>query len=164
MINTIIAIVTLLITVVISVQALRIARGFQKNAPEWMDGFIEDKASGMLEAVMAPHPETGQNFIDVLAHRFGTGFRMSLMAQKSGDVRHVKGVKQKVFDAAIDNVPELKAAKMLAEKVGLGDLVNAEDAPILLEMAQKYGLLDGAKGMLGANPRGNNGQSMEWKI
>ncbi len=156
MFNTILAIATLILSAGVGLYALFIARGFQKKAPEWIDGFLEDKIS----LFMTPDPETGQNFVDSLAARFGKGFRMSLLAQKSGEARHQTMIENRVFAAAKERIPELQVGLAALDGLGLGDLATPENLPALYQVARKYGLLDGVFNKKAAN-RGNGG-STSW--
>lgn len=92
--------------------------------------------------------EEGNSFIDLLAARFGKGFRMSLLAQKSGEVRHQKMIENRVFEAIKDHNPEIKLALTALDKFGLGDLATPENMPALIQVANKYGLF----GVLGNTP------------
>jgi hypothetical protein len=90
--------------------------------------------------------------VDKISERFGKGFRMSLMAQKSGEVRHEAALEKRVFTAALDHSPELKVGMSVLEKLGLGDLATPENLPALLSLANKYGLF----GMLKGNSPGES--------
>ena len=115
---------------------LYIAFRVYRKAPPWVDDKIEN-----VMAVFLKPDEEGRNLVDQLADRFGKGFRMSLLAQKSGDVRHMKAIEGRVFEAVKENVPEIKVGLKLAEKFGLGDLVESpEDAFAVMQVLQKYGI------------------------
>ena len=73
---------------------------------------------------------------------------MSLLAQKSGEVRHQKAIENRVFQAVMDNSPEMKIGMKVLEQIGLGDLATPENLPALLQIVQKYNLF----GMLQGNP------------
>jgi len=97
--------------------------------------------------------EEGKNIVDYLAERFGKGFRMSLLAQKSGDARHEKMIENRVFEAALEKSPELKIGMKVMEEFGLGDLMTPENMPALLKIANKYGLF----GLVRGNSPGESG-------
>ena len=111
------------------------------RAPPWID----DKIEGILSTFLEPNEE-GKNLIDHLADRFGKGFRMSLLAQKSGEVRHTKAMENRVFKAVMDKSPEMKIGMKILEEFGLGDLATPENLPALLQIAQKYGLFSMVQG------------------
>jgi len=157
----IVAIMGLIITAVIGSYALLTARKIYRQAPLWVEPLIEnlpEKVDSVidrqLERAMAPDPKTGLNLIDMLAARFGKGFRMSLLAQKSGEARHENMIEKRVFSAAKDNIPELQLAMSAMEQFGLGDLATPENLPALLKVAQKYGLFGGG---LTGKPQNNGG-------
>jgi len=108
---------------------------------------------------LTPDPETGMNLVDSLAARFGKGFRMSLLAQKSGEARHEKMIENRVFAAAKEKIPELQLGLSALEQLGLGDLATPENLPALYRVAQKYGLLNLKEGV---NVSKNNGESTAW--
>lgn len=136
MFNEVIAITSL----ICALGALLLANRVYRKAPPWID----EKIEGIMGGFMEPDEE-GKNGIDRIAERFGTSFRMSLMAQKSGQVRHEKMIENRVFEAVKENSPEIKIALQVLEKVGLSDLATPENMPALLNLANKYGLF----GMMG---------------
>ena len=158
----IVAITGLIITAVIGSYALLTARKIYREAPPWVTEVVEDlpeKVDGVidrqLQRAMAPDPESGLNLIDMLAARFGKGFRMSLLAKKSGDARHESMIENRVFSAAKEQIPELQIGMAALEQFGLGDLATPENLPALYKIAQKYGLLGGG---LTGKPQNNGGQ------
>lgn len=157
----IVAVMGLIITAVIGGYALLTARKIYRQAPLWVDGLIEDlpeKVDGVidrqLERAMAPDPQSGMNLIDMLAARFGKGFRMSLLAKKSGDARHENMIENRVFEAAKEQIPELQIGIAALEQFGLGDLATPENLPALYKIAKKYGLLGGDSTGKGQNNGG----------
>ena len=168
-----------LLTVVLAAVNLGVAVFVLKNAhkmfnsqPKWLNSLIEntsetaldkinDFIDGKIEQFLLPD-ESGNNFVDLLAQRFGKGFRMSLMAQKSGEARHHKMIENRVFDALKQNSPELNLGLKALEQFGLGDLATPENLPALLQVAQKYGLFGSFINENKQN-RGNNGLRMAGK-
>lgn len=147
------------------------ARKIFKEPPSWLnkafEGSVEKVFDGAdvwlqdkVEQFLQVDPESGMSFVDALGAKLGTGFRMSLLAQKSADARHMKMVEGRVFDALKENSPEIQVGLQVLEKLGLDDLATPENLPALMQVAQKYGLF----GQLGAQPLqstgmlGNNGQ------
>jgi len=139
--------------VAIALYGFLLIRGLSKKAPTWvpellqnsvgkLDEVIENSVSNIITSTLTPDPESGLNLVDTLAARFGKGFRMSLLAQKSGQARHTKMIESRVFDAAKAKIPELQIGMQALESFGLGDLATPENIPALLGLAQKYGLLD----------------------
>ena len=126
-----------------AIGALTLAFRFYHNAPPWIDAKIENLLGTFLEP-----DEEGKNLVDHLADRFGRGFRMSLLAQKSGEVRHEKMLEKRVFEAVKSNSPELQLGLKALEQFGLGDLATPENLPALLALANKYNLF----GMMKGNP------------
>lgn len=130
---------------------MRIARGFQKKRPEWIDETVTE----YMETFLKPD-EQGNSLIDgiveKLAQRFGQGFRMSLMAQKSGEVRHHKAIEERVFKAVVDKSPEMKIGMKVLDELGLSDLATPENLPALLQIANKYGVF----GMFRGNSPGSS--------
>ena len=139
MLNTILTVLPLISTVVVLYLAFKIYR----NAPPWID----DKIEGLLATFFEPNEE-GKNLVDVVSERFGKGFRMSMLGQKSGEVRHTKAIEKRVFQAVMDKSPEMKIGMKVLEEFGLGDLATPENLPSLIQIANKYGLF----GMLKGNP------------
>lgn len=139
MLNTLIAVTSL----ILAIGALGLGLKFYRNAPPWIDNKIE----GLLSTFLEPD-EQGKNVVDYLADRFGKGFRMSLLAQKSGEVRHEKAIEKRVFQAVMDKSPEMKIGLKVLDEFGLGDLATPENLPALIQIANKYGLF----GMLKGNP------------
>ena len=148
----ILALLSLVSALVMGGLALNIARGFQKRRPVWIDDTIEE----YMETFLKPS-EAGisllDGVVDKVADRFGKGFRMSLMAQKSGEVRHEKAIEKRVFEAAMEKSPELKIGLKVLDEFGLGDLATPENLPALLKIANKYGLF----GMFQSNSPGEPG-------
>lgn len=151
MLNEVITVLLAVLNVGVALYVLINARRLFKKEPEWLNEFVEDKKVSVIEGAndfidqkiasfMAVDPETGVNFVDALAARFGKGFRMSLLAQKSGEARHTQMIENRVFDAMKDQSPELKLGLQALDKFGLGDLATPENLPALLQIAQKYGL------------------------
>jgi len=130
-----------LLSVISALTALFLAFRIYHKAPPWIDEKIEGLTSTFLEP-----DEEGKNIVDHLADRFGRGFRMSLLAQKSGDARHEKMIEGRVFEAALEKSPELKIGMKVMEEFGLGDLMTPENMPALLKLANKYGLFGMMKG------------------
>jgi hypothetical protein len=127
--------------------ALLLAFRIYRKAPPWID----EKIEGLMSTFLEPDEE-GKNIVDHLASRFGQGFRMSLLAQKSGEVRHEQAIEKRVFEAAVEKSPELKIGLKVLEEFGLGDLATPENLPALLKIANKYGLFS----MIGGNSPGKN--------
>jgi len=121
--------------------ALLLAFRIYRKAPPWID----EKIEGLTATFLQPDEE-GKNIVDYLAERFGKGFRMSLLAQKSGEVRHEAAIEKRVFEAALDKSPELKIGMKVLDELGLGDLATPENLPALLQIANKYGLFGFMKG------------------
>ena len=142
MLSVIIALTSLFSTFL----ALSLAFRVYRKAPPWID----EKIEGFLSTFLQPDEE-GKNLVDHLADRFGRGFRMSLLSQKSGEVRHEKMLEKRVFDAAMEKSPEMKIGMQVLDKLGLGDLATPENIPALFKLADKYGLL----GMLKGNSPGS---------
>lgn len=140
MLGEILALLSLFSALILGFSALKIARGFQKTRPQWIDSTIEE--------FLSPN-ENGQNIVDLLADRFGKGFRMSLLAGKSADTRHQQMVEGRVFDAAKQQIPELSLILKALDSFGLGDLATPEELPYLMRAAQKYGLFDMLSGLKG---------------
>lgn len=134
-------------SLVSALSLLFLAFQLYRKAPAWID----EKIEGVVATFLEPDAE-GHNIVDVIADRFGKGFRMSLLAQKSGDVRHEKMIENRVFEAAMDKSPELKLGMQVLDQLGLGDLATPENLPSLLQLANKYGLF----GMLKGNSPGEN--------
>jgi hypothetical protein len=89
---------------------------------------------------------------------------MSLLAQKSGEVRHMKAIEKRVFEAIKEKSPELKLALGALDKLGLGDLATPENLPALIQVANKYGLFGMFQGVQGkSNPQNGSGWS-EWRL
>jgi len=136
--------------------ALRIARGFQTHRPVWIDDTIEE----YMETFLKPG-EGGVSLldgvVDKVSERFGKGFRMSLLAQKSGEVRHEKGIEKRVFQAVMDKSPEMKIGMKVLEELGLDDLATPENMPALLSIAKKYGVFDMFGGLMKGNSPGESG-------
>ena len=149
MLNTVIAVTSLITTI----GALCLAFRLYRNAPPWIDEKIENTLGIFLE----PDKE-GRNLVDQLADRFGKGFRMSLLAQKSGEARHEKMLEGRVFKAVMDKSPELKIGMEALKQFGLGDLATPENLPALLSLANKYGLF----GMLKGNPSGGGSSPVSY--
>ena len=136
---------SLLSALVLGVSALRIARGFQRQRPVWIDDTVEE----YMETFLKPNNDgvsVVDGIVDKISQRFGQGFRMSLMAQKSGEVRHEAALEKRVFSAALEKSPELKIGMKVLEELGLGDLATPENLPALLSLANKYGLFGIFKG------------------
>ena len=122
--------------VITTVLMLYIAFKVYRKAPPWVD----EKIEGFVATFLEPD-EQGKNVVDQLAERFGKGFRMSLLAQKSGEVRHQKGIEKRVFQAIKENVPEVRLGIKAAESFGLGDLVEEpEDAMALMSVLKRFGI------------------------
>ena len=143
MLSTILACVSLMT----AFGALTLGFKFYRNAPPWIDEKIEN----VLGTFLKPDEE-GKNLVDHLADRFGKGFRMSLLAQRSGEVRHEKMIEGRVFEALKENSPELKIGLQALEQFGLGDLATPENLPALLAIAKKYGLFE-MSGIFKGNPK-----------
>lgn len=146
MFSEVIAVVSLISALILGLSALRIAKSFQSRRPAWIDETVEE----YMETFLAPNKEgvsVLDGVVEKIAERFGRGFRMSLMAQKSGEVRHTKAIENRVFEAVVDKSPEMKMAMKVLEQLGLDDLATPENMPALLQIANKYGLF----GMLGGN-------------
>jgi len=109
---------------------------FFHNEPVW----LEERIEGLLSTFFEPD-ENGKNMVDQIGARLGASIKGSFMGQRSGEVRHEKMLETRVFDAAVENIPELKIGMAALEKLGLGDIATAENAPALLGLAQKWGLL-----------------------
>jgi len=125
-----------LLSVFSALTALFLAFRIYRKAPPWIDEKIEGLTSTFLE----PDAE-GKNIVDYLAERFGKGFRMSLLAQKSGEVRHGKAIEKRVFDVIKEKVPEVRLGIKAAEQFGLGDLVeDPEDAMALMSVLKRFGI------------------------
>jgi len=118
--------------------ALLLAFRIYRKAPPWID----EKIEGLMSTFLEPDEE-GKNIVDHLGDRFGKGFRMSLLAQKSGDARHEKMIEKRVFSAAMEKSPELKIGMKVLSELGLDDLATPENLPALLQIANKYGLFSG---------------------
>ena len=121
--------------------ALLLAFRIYRKAPPWID----EKIEGIMGTFLEPDKE-GKNLVDYLADRFGKGFRMSLLAQKSGEARHEKAIEKRVFQAVVDKSPEMKIGLKVLDEFGLGDLATPENLPALLQIANKYGLFGLMKG------------------
>jgi len=116
--------------------ALLLAFRIYRKAPPWID----EKIEGVMGIFLEPDKE-GKNLVDRLADRFGTGFRMSLLAQKSGEARHGKAIQKRVFDAIKEKIPEVRLGIKAAEQFGLGDLVeDPEDAMALMGVLKRFGI------------------------
>jgi len=144
-----------LVSVISAISALLLALRIYRKAPPWID----DKIEGLTATFLEPDNE-GKTMVDYIADRFGQGFRMSLLAQKSGEVRHEKMIEKRVFTAAVDKIPELKIGMKVLDELGLGDLATPENMPALLQIANKYGLFNVLKGnspgkMLNPGSRGS---------
>jgi len=154
LISTIIAVSSLVSALVLGLSALRIARSFQRHRPAWIDETVEE----YMETFLKPNPDGDSlidGIVDKVSERFGKGFRMSLMAQKSGEVRHANMIEKRVFEAALDKSPELKIGMKVLDELGLGDLATPENLPALLQIANKYGLF----GLMKGNSPGESGHS-----
>jgi len=121
--------------------ALFLAVRIYRKAPPWID----EKIEGVMSTFLEPD-EDGKNIVDHLGDRFGRGFRMSLMAQKSGEVRHNKAIEERVFNAVVEKSPEMKLGMKVLDELGLGDLATPENLPALLQIAEKYGVFQMFKG------------------
>jgi len=130
--------------------ALLLAFRIYRKAPPWID----EKIEGLIGTFLEPDEE-GKNLVDHLGARFGQGFRMSLLAQKSGQVRHEKGIEKRVFQAVMDKSPEMKIGMKILEELGLDDLATPENMPALLSVAKKYGVFDMFGGFLKGNSPGS---------
>lgn len=151
MFSEVLAVVSLLSALILGLSALRIAKSFQSRRPVWIDETIEE----YLETFLTPNKEgvsVLDGIVEKVAARFGQGFRMSLMAQKSGEVRHNKAIENRVFEAVIDKSPEMKIAMKALEQLGLDDLATPENMPALIQIANKYGIF----GMLKGNSPGSS--------
>ena len=137
MINAVITVLSLLS----AFGALFLAFKIYRSAPPWIDEKIENLLGTFLE----PNEE-GKNLVDLLGERFGRSFRMSMLAQKSGEVRHNKAIEKRVFQAVVDKSPEMKIGLKVLDEFGLGDLATPENLPALLQIANKYGLFGMLKG------------------
>ena len=144
MLSEIIPIISIAVTCFVAIFALRT---FQKR-PVWIDETIDELMEGFLKP-----DEEGKNVVDHLAERFGKGFRMSLLAQKSGEARHQKMLENRVIGAVMDKSPELKLAMSALEQFGLEDIATPENMPALLNIARKYGLFEYAQGLTPVNPQ-----------
>jgi len=141
---------------VIALYLLKRASSLLKSEPEWLNDFVEDKKVSFMESLIG-EDENGNSFFDAAAQKFGQSLRMSLLAQKSGDVRHQNMIEGRVFDAVKENSPELKIGLKALEHFGLGDLATPENLPALMQVAQKWGLFGSFINKGGANPNRNNG-------
>jgi len=130
--------------------ALLLAFRIYRKAPPWID----EKIEGLTATFLQPDEE-GKNIVDYLAERFGKGFRMSLLAQKSGEVRHERAIEKRVFQAVVDKSPEMKIGLKVLDEFGLGDLATPENLPALLQIANKYGLFGSMKGNSPGESHGN---------
>lgn len=83
--------------------------------------------------------------------------RMSAMQEGSVDARHFNSVDEKVFEALKDSSPEARLVAGVLEQLGLGDMVNEQDLPYIM---QKYGHLLGMEQAQGNPSRG----SKSWKL
>jgi len=128
--------------------ALLLAFRIYRKAPPWID----EKIEGLTATFLQPDEE-GKNIVDYLAERFGKGFRMSLLAQKSGEVRHEAAIEKRVFQAVVDKSPEMKIGLKVLDEFGLGDLATPENLPALLQIANKFGLF----GLMKGNSPGESG-------
>jgi len=137
MLNLVLTVISLAITIIILTQAWN----FFHNEPPW----LEERIEGLLSTFFEPD-ENGQNMVDQIGARLGASIKGSFMGQKSGEVRHEKMLEKRVFTAAVENVPELKIGLAALDKLGLGDIATPENAPALLSLANKYGLLGFLKG------------------
>lgn len=163
MLNEGLAVVLAIVNGLIAVYVLINARKMFQSKPEWLSDVFEDADSWLqnkIEALVVPDAESGMSFIDALGARLGQGFRMSLLAQKSANVRHEKMIETRVFDALKNNSPELKIGLQALDQLGLGDLATPENLPALLQVAQKYGIFGQ---FLGQSPN-NGGQSPPTRI
>lgn len=102
------------------------------------------------EWLLASESEESPCNLDVLASRFASAMVGNLnrveAGMKSGEVRHLRAIDNRVLEAVKTNNPDIRVATRILEELGLGDLTeNQEDLKYVLE---KYG------GMLGM---GNNG-------
>ena len=142
-----------LLSVFSAVCALLLAFRIYRKAPPWID----EKIEGLMGTFLEPDKEgisLMDRIVDKLADRFGKGFRMSLLAQKSGQVRHEKGIEKRVFQAVMDKSPEMKIGMKVLEELGLDDLATPENMPALLSIAKKYGVFDMLGGVLKGNSPG----------
>jgi len=140
----------------IALYVLKRASAMFKSEPEWLNDFVEDKKISLMESFVN-EDENGNSFMDAVAQRFGQSLRMSLMAQKSGEVRKTKAIEGRVFEAVKENSPELKIGLKALEHFGLGDLATPENLPALMQVAQKWGLFGSFINRNDANPNRNNG-------
>lgn len=159
MLSDLLTVLLAVLNVGVAAYVLINARRMFTRKPVWLDDLFEDAdgwVSEKIKVMLTPDPESGMNFVDALADRFGKGFRMSLLAQKSGVARHEKMIEGRVFDALKENSPELQLGITALDKLGLGDLATPENMPALLKVAQKYGIFDGFladQGLQHQNPR-----------
>lgn len=108
-----------------------------RHRPVWIDELIEEGGDLLFKP-----DESGKSLIDHLAARFFQSAKMSLLAGRSGEVRHQKMIESRVFDALKDKSPELKLALSALDQFGLGDLATPENLPALITVANKYGLFN----------------------
>ena len=146
MYSVILPLISMGVTLCVAFFALRT---FQKR-PAWIEDTVDELMSGFLQV-----DEQGKNLVDHLAERFGKGFRMSLLAQKSGEARHEKMLENRIIGAMMDKSPELKIAMAGLKQFGLEDIATPENMPALLKLAHKYGLFGMSQGIQ-ANPSSNN--------
>jgi hypothetical protein len=135
--NTAIAVISLITTVVVLSMAWR----FFHNEPPWLEARID----GLLGTFFEPGPE-GTNLIDMIGERLGASIKGGLMGHKSGEARHEKMLEKRVFGAVLEKSPELQIGMKALESFGLGDLATPENLPALLSLANKYGLFNLLKG------------------
>ncbi len=137
MLNSILAVVSLVTTLIVLSMAWR----FFHNEPPWLEARIEGLFSTFLEP-----DESGKNMVDLVGERLGASIKGGLMGHRSGEVRHEKAIEKRVFQAVIDKSPEMKIGLKALEEFGLGDLATPENLPALLQIANKYGLFSLVKG------------------
>jgi len=107
------------------------------RSPKWIDQKIEDT----LAIFLKPDKE-GHSMLDGIGERIGVSIKMGFMGQKSGVVRHNKMIEGRVFDAIKENVPEIKIGLKIAEKVGLGDLMEdpADAMAVMGILKNRFGI------------------------
>lgn len=153
MLSDLLTVLLAVLNVGVAAYVLINARRMFTSKPVWVNELFEDADNWLedkIKVMLTPDPESGMNFVDALAARFGKGFRMSLLAQKSGEARHEKMIEGRVFEAVKANSPEIQLGVTALDKLGLGDLVTAENMPALLKVAQKYGVFDNFLGSRGS--------------
>lgn len=147
MLNTVLTVIPVISTVFVLVLAWR----FFHTAPPWLDEKIESTIGVFLQP-----DKDGVSMMDHLGQNLGMSIKAGLMGQRSGQVRHGKMIEKRVFEAVKENIPEVKIGLKLAEKFGLGDLVeDPADAYAVMQVLKNRFGIDAAsflKGGAGSNP------------